>query len=544
MNEQVLITAALPYANGNLHLGHIAGCYLNADIRSRFERMMGKEVLFISGSDSYGAAVLMSAAEHNETPVEIARKYNKEHKKLFEDLDIEFDIFSSTLCEEHEDTVVEFFKNLYDNSLVKERVSKQLFDPIREEFLADRFIKGTCPICKYEHARGDECTSCGKVFESISIINPKSSIFGNDLIIKDSKHFYLDIPAQKDKIKSTIDSKGWKKNVVLEAEGYLERLQDRCITRSISWGIKVPEELKSSDSDANVFYVWFDAPIGYVSITKEWCKANGRDYRDYWFNKKIRMLNFLGKDNVMFHAIMFPSMQMGAFPDMNIADEILANNFLLFNNKKFSKSDKNYLDTYALIEEFGKDSIRFYLALNAPETSDVSCDYESMKADVNKIFVGKIGNFVNRSLTFINRYISEGIYIEDSIKTSDINNKILYYSEKIKEMFGKSSVRNATALIRDFVDEMNKYFDDNKPWNLLKIGETQTLNTVMANCLIAINALSVFMMPIVPSTSKKVANMLGNFSNASDSSTWNDLLLFKSSLRVKISHVDLLVHKI
>lgn len=543
-----LITAALPYANGDLHLGHIAGCYLNADIRNRFEKMLGTPTVFISGSDAYGSAILMHANKTARKAEDIVKLYHDRHKNLFKSLDIEFDIFSSTMTDIHKDTVIDFFDKLFKQDCVEEREGEQLFDDVRKEFLADRFIQGECPFCGYKKARGDECSSCGKVFETNELISPISAIFKNPLILKKTKHFYIKMHAWRSSVERMIKERSWKSSVKTIAKAFVKNLQDRCITRSIPWGVKVPSEYKSKDSSADVFYVWFDAPIGYMSITKEYFRNTNElsTWEDLWFGGKAEIINFMGKDNAMFHTVMFPCMELMAFEEkINIVDEVCCNNFLLLNDMKFSKSDGNSIDIYKLIDIFGKDGLRFYVALNAPDSSDVSCSISSIKNDINTIFIGKIGNFVNRVLKFVENKVGA-----ENIKWQDVKDGVLYSqikksSEFIKDNFKVSSVRNAMNGIRDFADILNRYFDENKPWALVKKEGAEMLNEVMINCLYGIKALAVFLNPVTPNISKRIFSMIGNVcSISSDIFDWNECLEICERDRYCFGEVNILMKRI
>lgn len=526
MSNTILITAALPYANGSLHLGHIAGCYLNADIRNRFERMIGNKTLFISGSDSYGSAILMRAYKDGVSPRHIAEKYHEEHIKLFKKLDINFDLFGTTLSDLHEDTVKEMFLDLYENNAVFEREEEQLYDEDKGEFLADRFITGTCPKCNYLNARGDECEKCGESFDSVDLIDPISSISGKKLIVRTSKNFYLKMSDKNDLLENILKDKSWNKKVYKIAESYIGDLKDRCITRSIDWGVPVPEEKKSKDSSANVFYVWFDAPIGYISLTKQWF-MNSEDpsgWKDIWLSNNSRIINYMGKDNVMFHSVMFPLMQSMSNRELHIADEIHANNFFLIDDIKFSKSSSGSIDINKLIDTIGADAVRFYVALNSPDNADVSCSLKGVVDDINTVLVGKIGNLVNRVMVFAKKSIGDEIPYCIPVKNLEVFEIINKYNKEIKECYSSSQVRRCAHGIQSFAEEMNRFFDKKKPWTLTKSEERKDeLELIVINCIYAIKSLAVFMKPITPLYSSMIMSMINKDASSNNIEKWDDV---------------------
>lgn len=540
--KDILITAALPYANGNIHIGHISGCYLNADIRSRFERLNNNNVLFVSGSDAYGVAIMITAQTSGMSNIEVVNKFHSNNKKLLEELDISFDIFSSTLCDEHKDTVINFFDSLYKNGFIEEKTSDQLFDPINKEFLADRFIVGTCPKCGSKDARGDECSRCSSILDSIELIDPKSKIHGNKLEIRGAKHFYLKLSKCKDILNKFIESRSFRESDIPFMKDYINSLEDRCISRSIDWGIKIPDKYKTENSDANVFYVWFDAPIGYISISKEWAKQTGNkdEWKRFWKNKFCKVVNFMGKDNIVFHSIMFPAMEIAAYNyEYNVVDEICSNNFLLLNNKKFSKGDGNYIDTSELIKEFGVDALRFYLASNAPETSDASFSVVDMKHEINTVLIGKIGNFINRSLVFHCKFI--GDYISSNLIDEEFYNYIIRESEEVKKYFSLSYVRKAISKIREMSEYMNRYFDTSKPWTL-KNDESKKpeMETILNTCIFGIKTLALLLHPVVPNISNKILGML----NIKEIGIWDDFITVKPSKGDKINQPETIINRL
>ncbi|MEO8666387.1 MAG: methionine--tRNA ligase, partial [Ignavibacteria bacterium] len=373
-----LVTAALPYANNYIHIGHIAGAYLPSDIYVRFRRLNGDDIIFISGSDEHGTAIEMASIEEKVTPKEIIDRYHFSNKKAFADLGIDFDIFSRTSNPIHHETSREIFKKLYDKNLLVEKTEKQLYSNKEKRFLADRYITGTCPVCGYEEARGDECPNCGSNLSPLELKNPRSKITGDIPVVKESTNLYFPLGRYQEKLSKWIFSKdNWKQNVINYCKGWFNAgLRDRAITRDLDWGVKVPVD-KYSDK---VIYVWFEAPIGYISATKElFIERNQPDkWKEYWQNENTKLIHFLGKDNIVFHAIIFPAMLI-AHGDYILPDNIPANEFLNIGGEKLSKSKGNGILAKDIVEKFSPDVIRYTIASNLPENKDSEFTWKDLQ---------------------------------------------------------------------------------------------------------------------------------------------------------------------
>lgn len=508
--KKYLITAALPYANGMLHFGHIAGSYLPADCYARFRRMNQDDVLFICGSDEYGIAIAISAELAKRTPQEQVDHFHFVNKHLFEKLSISFDYYGRTTTETHAETTKEFFFALINNGHIEEKFTEQLYSEKDDKFLADRYVEGTCPKCKYEQARGDECPKCGASFEAVDLIHPKSKITKAPLIRKKTKHWFLRFDHFKDQLSHFLSEKQWKPNVSQFAKHYIEELRERAITRDTSWGIKVP--LK--EAEGKVFYVWFDAPIGYISISKEWAKHKGDEdlWKEYWLNDQTTLVQFLGKDNIPFHAVFFPAMIMGQEIPYKLVDELPANEFYNLEGKQFSKSSGWTIDLERFLNHFSADTIRYVIASNAPENADAEFSWKDFQQRVNADLVGKFGNLVNRVLTFIKTKMdAEDLKFErlDELDHDLIEN-IDQKSLEILECFASFRVRKACSLIMEIASLGNGYFDAKKPWQLLKdSSQKEELDKVMALCLYVLKVLALVSYPVIPESAKKLYAMLG-----------------------------------
>ncbi|NGX63387.1 MAG: Methionine--tRNA ligase [Candidatus Anoxychlamydiales bacterium] len=544
MKKKILITSALPYANGPIHFGHIAGAYLPADVYARFERLNQRDVLYICGSDEYGVAITLSAEMANRTPKEHVDIFHEIIKKFFEKLDFSFDNYSRTTTEIHTKVVQRFFLDLYENGYIEEKTEDHLYSEKDKKFLADRYVIGKCPKCGYEFARGDECQKCSASYDAKDLINPKSKLTNSKLILKPSKHWYLRFDKFKDKLTTWIKDKDWKPNVLNFAKEYIKDVKPRAITRDFAWGVPVP--LKEAKD--KVLYVWFDAPIGYISATIEWAEKIGdpEKYKDYWFDKDTKFVNFIGKDNIPFHAVFFPAMEMGQNLPYKIVDDIPANEFLMLEKKQFSKSDNWYIDLKSFFEKFTKDQIRFYLASIAPENHDSDFSFKDFQNHCNSELVGKFGNFIHRTLTFIQRF--SDAKIPKSFDLDEVDQKFLKDIHKsIDDIYGAYStykLRKATQIVMELSQIANVYFDHKKPWVLAK-DETkkQTLYTCLNLCLKCIKALALMSSPIIPSTAQKIYQMLGYTEDLSKQS-WMDIKKLKLEEGKKLNLPEVIFKKI
>lgn len=517
-SKKILITSALLYANGAPHFGHIAGAYLPADCYARFMRFFGNQVLFISGSDEYGAPITLSAEKEGKTPKQHVDEQYEQTVDLFKKFDFSFDHFSRTTWPGHAKTVLEFFQDLKKNGYLEKKVTKQLYSSKDQKFLADRYVVGTCPKCGFEEARGDECPKCGASYESSSILKPKSKLSGAPLELKETEHYFFCLDKLKEPLKKWIKTKDWKAQVYHMALEYIENAHPRSITRDLNWGIPVPHEKDK------VFYVWFDAPIGYISASKDWAeRVNKPDaWKDFWCDPKTHYVQFLGKDNIPFHAVFFPAMIMGQDQPYKQVDELPANSFFHYEGKKFSKSDGWTIDLHDFFSKYDSDAIRYCLAANAPENGDSDFSWKDFQSKVNADLVGKFGNFIHRTLTFIQQK-NEGLCPSlDNLQPRDAL-FIEALEHKLQEMassYESFHLRQAAHQLMELASLCNVYFDEMQPWKVAKSDQAR-LQTILAACLWGIKALAIASFPIVPKAAQKIWNSLG-FTDLLTQKTWQE----------------------
>ncbi len=512
MQKKILITSALPYANGPLHFGHIAGAYLPADCYARFERLRGKDVLYICGSDEYGMAITMSADLAGRTPKEQADHFHEVNQEFFNHLGIKFDHFSRTTNEKHAPLVQQFFQDLHQNGFVQDKETEQLFSEADQRFLADRYVVGTCPKCGFEEARGDECGKCGASYESTDLKSPRSKMTGAPLVLKKTRHWFLLFDKFKEKLEPFISSRPWKSNVTNFASSYVEDIRPRAITRDLKWGVPVP--LK--EADGKVFYVWFDAPIGYISATQEW---DSEAWKDYWCDPQTKYVQFIGKDNIPFHAIFFPAMIMGQNQPYKIVDDLVANEFYNLEGRQFSKSEGWTIDLNDFFSHFHADQIRYAIAANAPETSDSEFTWSDFQTRCNTELLGKLGNLVNRVLVFAQNKCAAKIPVQGELEEADHRflNEINRLAAEIEESYSSYKLRRCSQLIMELAQTANVYFDAKTPWKDPKN------ETTIALCIQCLKALALASFPIIPQTAEKIWKMIG-FQDSLESHTWKEIL--------------------
>jgi len=506
--EKVLITSALPYANGPLHFGHIAGAYLPGDCYARFQRLMGKDVLYICGSDEYGVAITLSAEMAGRTPKEQVDLFHGINKAFFEKLHFSFDHYSRTTWSGHGPIVQDFFKALDQKGLIEEKVENHLYSEAEKKFLADRYVVGTCPKCGYEEARGDECQRCASSFEATDLKNPRSKITGSPLVLKPSAHLYLRFDRFKEQLSDWIRKKDWKENVVRFAMRYIEDLKPRAITRDSDWGVPVPGR------PGKVFYVWFDAPIGYVSATKEWAekKGNSERWKDYWLDPKTKLVQFIGKDNIPFHAVFFPAMLMGQDLPYKLPDEIPANEFLMLEGRQFSKSDGWYIDLEEFFARYTPDQARYAIAANAPESADSEFSWKDFQKRCNAELLGKFGNFIHRVLVFAKNHCASRIPALGEIKEEDrlFLEQSRFLLEMISSSYSAFHLRKSCQHLMELAQLGNAYFDTKKPWVAAKDpAQRASLETTIAACISCIAKLALAASPIIPEAAQKIWNLIG-----------------------------------
>lgn len=517
--KRYTITSALPYANGPVHIGHLAGVYVPADIYARYLRNNGKEVLFIGGSDEHGVPITIKARKEGVTPQDIVDRYHNIIKKSFEELGISFDIYSRTSNPTHHETASEFFKYLYDNGKLIEKVSQQYYDEEAHEFLADRYITGTCPHCNNEHAYGDQCEACGTSLSATDLINPKSALSGNTPVLKETKHWYLPLNEYDAWLREWIlqgHKADWRPTVYGQCKSWIEQgLQPRAVTRDLSWGVKVP--LK--EAEGKVLYVWFDAPIGYISATKEWAEAHNTDWKTWWQDDSSKLVHFIGKDNIVFHCIIFPCM-LKAHGGYILPDNVPANEFLNLEGDKISTSRNWAVWAHEYIEDFpGKqDVLRYTLTSIAPETKDADFTWADFQAKNNNELLAIFGNFVNRTVVLSHKYY--GGIIPECGELTDYEKEIIEKMEQFPSIIADSiehyKFREAQAELMNLARLGNKYLTDTEPWKKQK-ENPEYVKTILHVSLQICASLSILCEPFLPFTAKKLQNIL-NINNKN----WTD----------------------
>lgn len=508
--EKILITSALPYANGPLHFGHIAGAYLPADCYARFQRLMKRDVLFICGSDEYGVAITLSADLAKRSPQDHVNLYHEVIKGFFQQLDMSFDHYSRTTWKGHVEPVQQYFKDLLTNGYIEDRITEQLFSESDNKFLADRYVVGTCPRCGFTEARGDECPECGASYEAMDLKNPRSKLTNAPLTLKKTKHWFLLLEKFKERLSKWIEEKKWKPNVVNFVKGYIDDLHARAITRDSVWGVPLP----LPDTDGKVLYVWFDAPIGYISSTKEWAEKKGdpEGWKAYWLDPKTKLVQFIGKDNIPFHAVIFPAMTMGQNLPLKLVDELPANEFYKLEGRQFSKSDGWYIDLDDFFKQFTADQIRYTIAANAPETSDSEFTWKDFQSRCNSDLLGKFGNLVNRVLVFAKNHCNGKAPALDNLQPIDTEflDTIRKLLTECKGSYEQFKLRRACQLIMELAQAGNVYFDAKKPWADAKDPARRgILLTTIACCLECLKALALTAYPIIPATAQRLWKLLG-----------------------------------
>ncbi|MFT5102450.1 MAG: methionyl-tRNA synthetase [Candidatus Latescibacterota bacterium] len=508
--KRYTITAALPYTNGPVHIGHLAGVYVPADIYARFQRLQNRDVLFVCGSDEHGVPITLKAKKEGITPQQVVDKYHAIIKKSFEDFGITFDNYSRTSAQIHHETASEFFKKLYEDGKFIEEVTEQLYDAEANQFLADRFIVGTCPKCGNEESYGDQCENCGTSHNATDLINPKSAITGAVPSLKETRHWFLPLDQYEPWLKEWIldgHKKDWKANVYGQCKSWIDDgLRPRAVTRDLDWGIPVPIK----GAEGKVLYVWFDAPIGYISATKEWATRENKDWEPYWKDEDTKLLHFIGKDNIVFHCIIFPSM-LKAEGSYILPDNVPANEFLNLEGSKLSTSKNWAVWLHEYLEDFPnqQDVLRYALTATAPETKDNDFTWTDFQARNNNELVAIFGNFINRVVVLTNKYYegvvpAPGTFSE--VDTATLN-ELLAYPAIIESSIERYRFREAQQELMNVARLGNKYLADEEPWKTIKTDEERT-QTVMYVALQIATALAVLSEPFLPFTSKKLKSML------------------------------------
>ena len=520
--KRYTVTAALPYANGPVHIGHLAGCYLPADTYVRFLRLMGKDVLFICGSDEHGVPITLKARDLGISPQDVVDKYHKIMGDAFADMGISFDVYSRTSAAIHHETAQEFFTNLYNKGEFTEQVTEQFFDEQEQTFLADRYIIGTCPNCANENAYGDQCEKCGKSLSPDDLINPRSKLSGNTPIKKSTKHWFLPLDkyqgawindwmlTQKDK---------WRPTVYGQCKSWLDQgLQPRAITRDLDWGVKVP----LAGEDGKVLYVWFDAPIGYISASREWSEKSGKDWKPYWQDEHTQLVHFIGKDNIVFHCIIFPAI-LKAHGDYILPDQVPANEFLNLEGYKISTSRNWAVWLHEYLEDFPgrRDELRYVLTSIAPETKDSDFSWKDYQTRVNSELADILGNFVNRVMVLTHKYFGGKVPTAEFTPSAEVEDAAARIFERVPDLILGYEFRAALIETINLARAGNKYLADAQPWKLNLETDKEEVEKIIAYSLDIVSRLSVALSSFLPDTSARIRKML----NLPETFTWNDLLV-------------------
>ncbi|MGI9541981.1 MAG: methionine--tRNA ligase, partial [Cyclobacteriaceae bacterium] len=528
--KRYTVAAALPYANGPVHIGHLAGVYVPADIYVRYLRSTGKDVLLVGGSDELGIPITLRAKNEGVTPQEIVDRYHGIIKESFEEFGISFDVYSRTSAKIHWETSAEFFKHLYDAGVFMEKTSEQYYDEQHNQFLADRYIQGTCPNCGHEAAYGDQCERCGSSLSPDDLIKPKSMLSGAVPIKKQTKHWYLPMDQYEDWLKQWIleEHKEWKPNVYGQCKSWLDQgLKPRAMTRDLDWGIPVP----LPDAEGKVLYVWFDAPIGYISSTKEWAERTGKDWEPYWKDKDTHLLHFIGKDNIVFHCIIFPCM-LKAEGSYVLPQNVPANEFLNLEGDKISTSKNWAVWLHEYLEDFPdkQDVLRYTLTANAPETKDNDFTWKDFQARNNNELVAIFGNFINRVVVLTNKYYNglvprPGAFTQED---EDALERLKKYPQLLSKSIEKYRFREGLGELMNLARLGNKYLADEEPWKVIK-ENPERVQTIMYIALQIADGLSILSEPFLPFTSTKLKSILCH-SALDAESNWGEVAFTKPLL--------------
>ena len=545
--KRYTITAALPYTNGPIHIGHLAGVYVPSDIYARYLRLQGKDVAFICGSDEHGVAISMKAKKEGITPQEVIDKYDGIIRKSFIDFGISFDNYSRTSSEIHHKTASEFFRKLYDKGDFIEEVTEQLYDAKADQFLADRFVTGTCPKCDNPEAYGDQCEKCGSTLNATDLINPKSTITGETPILKATKHWFLPLNRYESFLREWIlegHKNDWKPNVYGQVKSWVDGgLEPRAVTRDLDWGIDVPVE----GAEGKKLYVWFDAPIGYISSTKEWAAKQGKDWEPYWKDADTKLVHFIGKDNIVFHCIIFPAM-LKAEGSYILPDNVPANEFLNLEGNKLSTSKNWAVWLHEYLQDFPEkqDSLRYALTANAPETKDNDFTWKDFQARNNNELAAIFGNFINRVVVLTNKYYDGIVPTPNDYSEVDLQTlaELKAYPAVISSSIERYRFREALGELMNVARLGNKYLADEEPWKMVK-ENPERVKTQMYVALQIATALQILCEPFLPFTSEKLGKIL-NVTSSVVEMYWNDVATKSDLLEAnhKIGQAEILFAQI
>ena len=539
-SSPIIVTSALPYANGPLHLGHLAGAYLTADFFVRYNRLQSEDILFICGSDEHGVPITIAAEKEGVSPQDIVDRYHEWNKETFKKMGISFDYYSRTSSSVHHNTSQEIFTELNEKGFFKVKSEELFYDESTQMFLPDRYVKGECPNCGYGEAYGDQCEKCGNSLNPSELINPVSSISGKTPILKETQHWYMPLGEMQNKLESWIKTReDWKPNVMGQIKSWLqEGLNDRAATRDLNWGVPVPIE----GADGKVLYVWFEAPIGYISATKEWAMKSNKPeaWKNYWKNDKAKLYHFIGKDNIVFHCIMFPIILM-EHGNFILPENVPANEFLNLEGKKLSTSRGWAVWLHDYLEHFESDYLRYALGVSLPESKDSDFSWKDFQNRVNNELVAVLGNFVNRASTFIEKYADSKVPPLLDPKPLDLEmlEAITIQKHKIEYAYEHFRFREAVQEGMQLARLANKYFTDSEPWKTRKTNENACFNSLHVSIQV-VAALSVLMEPVLPESMMILRRQIG----LEGSIKWADISSSMLSVGQSLQPASLLFQKI
>ena len=507
-NQRFTITSALPYTNGPIHIGHLAGAYLPADIYARYKRLCENDVAFICGSDEHGVAISIKAKQEGSSVKSIIDKYHNLIKDTFEEFGISFDNYSRTSNAIHHETSKQFFRKLDQDNCFEIKTTQQLYDENEKQFLADRFIEGECPKCGFEKAYGDQCENCGASLSPDDLINPKSKLSGSKPVLKETKHWYLPLGNYEDFLNKWIieGKKGiWKPNVYGQVKSWIDQgLESRAISRDLDWGIPIPRD----DAKGKVMYVWFDAPIGYISSTKEWANRESKNWEDYWKKSDTKLIHFIGKDNIVFHCIIFPSI-LKAHGEFILPENVPANEFLNLEGRKISTSNNWAIWLHEYLKDFKdmQDSLRYTLTVNSPESKDNDFTWKDFQSRNNNELVAILGNYINRVFILTEKYFNNEVPKYEEIDSNQII-KIYDYVSLISSSLDKFKFRDAVNHLIDLARTGNKYLADKEPWKLYKENNIKEVEQILYISLETCALISILSEPFIPNSAKRIRDIM------------------------------------
>lgn len=552
MTERILITAALPYANGPIHLGHLAGAYLPADLYARYQRLKGRPTAFLCGSDEHGVAITITAEKESVTPQAVVDRFHAMNAEAFDRFGMSFDNYSRTSLPLHHETAQRFFLDFHRRGILKEKKEKQFYDEKAAMFLPDRYVEGTCPVCSYTQARGDQCEKCGTYLDPLQLINPRSKITGETPVVRDATHWYFPLGAYQERLEAYIRQRdaadGWKENVLNYVRGWFkDGLQDRAVTRDLDWGVKIP----LPGYERKVIYVWFDAVLGYISSTREWAARKGDPdlWKEYWLSASTKYVAFIGKDNVVFHTIVFPAMLMAwndTHPEEQYAlpTNVPANEFLNFEGEKFSKSRGWGIDVRDFLARYPADPLRYYLAVTLPEYRDSDFTWREFQAKNNNELADIFGNLVNRTIAFTARTFSGRTPRRGPLDDRDraMLASLAGAPAAAGELFEHYRFKDAVNEVMNLARSANKYFNDSEPWKSAKSDPARCATTISIS-LQVVRSLAVLLAPVIPSSAEKIWQTL-NLQGSVHGQSWDACGSVEIPEGHPIAPPSILIHKI